>query len=125
MMDFHSTDPSFSVSWLLGLRPSKISAYPSWASQFQSNNPKFLVSRLLGLIPSPKPRKTRRRRCKVLPTVDQSQVSSEETEDEDVFGLQRLFGDLVYKDPDEEAKKEAEDQSCSESDNEPPVLGVT
>ncbi|KAM5380363.1 hypothetical protein ACJZ2D_003465 [Fusarium nematophilum] len=127
MMEFQSTDPSFSVSWLLGLQPYQHkSTCPPWAKQYQTDDPNFLVSRLLGLIPSPKSRRSRKKR-RSSKTVDQpvepAQEEDEDTaeDDEDSLSMQRLFGEIPY-DTAEETEDEAEDKPVTEEETEPPVL---
>lgn len=101
-MEFQSGDPSFRVSWLLGLRPYrtyrsvarcpqwakvKVASCPEWAKEFQTDDPSFLVSHVLGIIPSPDT------------SAQAAQKTLEYQKKWDIFGLRRLYGEL----PDEEA----------------------
>ncbi|KAI5458547.1 P-loop containing nucleoside triphosphate hydrolase protein [Mariannaea sp. PMI_226] len=117
-MEFQSTDPSFCVSWLLGLQPYQyIPTRPSWADQFESKDPNFSVSWLIGLTPSKKSRRSRKKR-RTRRIVKRSTKSIEEDEEHiDAWGLRRLYGDLT-----EEEAKEAETET--KPDGEPEVLAT-
>lgn len=114
-MEFDSTDPSFSVSWLLGLQPYQHKpAAPAWAKQYESNDPNFSVSWLLGLVPRQKSRRARKKRR--TRTAFRKRPARPEEEDEgiDPLGLRRLYGDLS----EEEEKKAESDKKAAEADSE-------
>jgi hypothetical protein len=101
-MEFESTDPSFSVSWLLGLQPYQ-PAGPAWAKQYESSDPNFSVSWLLGLVPRQKSRRSRKKRR--TRTAPRKARPDEEEEGIDPWGLRRLYDDIS-----EDEEKEAESE---------------
>lgn len=119
-MEFQSTNPSFCVSWLLGLQPYQhIPTSPPWAKQYETDDPNFSVSCILGLVPSKKSRRSRKKR-RTRRAVRQSAKKSEEQENDsiDPLGLRRLFDELS----DEEIEAEEAENSPASSDGEPEVL---
>ncbi|KAK7415964.1 hypothetical protein QQX98_005537 [Neonectria punicea] len=119
-MEFQSTNPSFCVSWLLGLQPYQhIPTSPPWAKQYETDDPNFSVSCILGIIPSKKSRRSRKKR-RTRRAGRQSAKKSEEQDDEsiDPLGLRRLFDELS----DDEIEAEEAENTPPASDGEPEVL---
>ncbi|KAH8694581.1 P-loop containing nucleoside triphosphate hydrolase protein [Ilyonectria robusta] len=115
-MEFQSTNPSFRVSWLLGLQPYQhIPTTPPWAKQYETNDPNFSVRFIIGIVPSKRSRRSRKPRTRR--TVKQPVKAEEDDLGIDPFGLRRLFDDLS-----EEEVKEAEEAEQLPVDGEPEIL---
>ncbi|KAH7134637.1 P-loop containing nucleoside triphosphate hydrolase protein [Dactylonectria estremocensis] len=115
-MEFQSTNPSFCVSWLLGLQPYQhVPTTPPWAKQYESTDPNFSVSFIIGIIPSKKPRRIRKKR-RTHRAVKLSTKRLEDGQDLDLWGLRRLYDDLS----DEEVQEVEAEKPASEG--EPEVL---
>ena len=139
-MEFRSNDADFSVSWLIGLKPYKFIPYcPKWARQFQTEDPSFSVSWLLGIRPAPRRlrrggrRQAWRRQVNQSKDEDVGEASDDETEvqeqsdeEEEDYGLRRMFGELPKEEEeqteDEGGESAGSNNASEQASAEPAVL---